>query len=111
MGIEVDDGVVRARGRSEVELPLDETLAWLAATAVPRFVVTAVRRVGELHGPDLDVVRRVLAAGRPVLAAGGIASLQDLRDVRDAGADGAVVGRAALEEGFDLASALTMDAG
>jgi phosphoribosylformimino-5-aminoimidazole carboxamide ribotide isomerase len=111
VGIEMADGVVRARGRSAVELPLDETLAWLADSAVPRFVVTAVRRVGELSGPDLDAVLRVAASGRPVLAAGGIASLQDLRDVRGAGAEGAIVGRAALEEGFDLASALLLDAG
>jgi phosphoribosylformimino-5-aminoimidazole carboxamide ribonucleotide (ProFAR) isomerase len=110
VGIEVVDGVVRARGRSAVELPLDETLAWLAGTAVTRFIVTAVARVGELSGPDLGAVVRVAASGRPVLAAGGIASLQDLRDVRGTGAEGAIVGRAALEEGFDLASALTLGA-
>lgn len=111
VGIEVTDGVVRARGRSEVELALEETLAWLARTAVARFVVTAVPRVGALSGPDLDSVVRVLAAARPVLAAGGIASLQDLRDLRDAGAEGAIVGRAVLDEGFDLAAAMTVDPG
>jgi phosphoribosylformimino-5-aminoimidazole carboxamide ribotide isomerase len=42
----------------------------------------------------------------PVLTAGGIAGLEDLRAARAAGAVGAVVGRAALEGTLDLGEAL-----
>jgi phosphoribosylformimino-5-aminoimidazole carboxamide ribonucleotide (ProFAR) isomerase len=69
-------------------------------------VVTSVDRVGERGGPDLDLVRRVVRVGRPVLAAGGIASLQDLRDLRAAGTAGAVVGSAVLEGSLDLSAAI-----
>jgi phosphoribosylformimino-5-aminoimidazole carboxamide ribonucleotide (ProFAR) isomerase len=57
-------------------------------------------------GPDTALVRRAARAGLPVLAAGGIRSLADLEAVRAAGADGAVVGRSALEGRLDLAEAL-----
>ena len=42
--------------------------------------------------------------GLPAIAAGGIGSIDDLVAVRDAGAEGAVVGRAALEGRLDLAA-------
>ena len=105
-GIEVEDGRIRPRGRRDGDLPLSETLGWLVASGAAGFLVTAVARVGAMGGPDLETVRRVVRGGRPVIAAGGIASLEDLRALANAGAVGAVVGRAALEGGLDLAEAL-----
>jgi phosphoribosylformimino-5-aminoimidazole carboxamide ribonucleotide (ProFAR) isomerase len=107
VGIEiVEDGGIRSRGRDPVDLPLMETLGWLVAAGAPAFVVTAVARVGSTIGPDVEAVRRVVRAGRPVLAAGGIRSLADVGDLRAAGAAGAIVGRAALEGSFDVAGAI-----
>jgi phosphoribosylformimino-5-aminoimidazole carboxamide ribonucleotide (ProFAR) isomerase len=83
-----------------------ETLGWVVAAGAPALVVTSVGRVGDRAGPDLDLVRRVVRAGRPVLAAGGISSLEDLRDLRATGATGAIVGTAVLEGSLDLAAAL-----
>jgi phosphoribosylformimino-5-aminoimidazole carboxamide ribonucleotide (ProFAR) isomerase len=106
VGIEVDEGRIRSRGAVPVDLPLAETLGWLVAGGAPRFLVTAVDRVGRLGGPDVGVVKRVVRSGRPVIAAGGVAGLDDLRAIRRAGAVGAVVGRAALEGGLDLARSM-----
>lgn len=107
VGIEVSGGRIRSRGSAEVDLDLMETLGWLALTpGVTSLLVTTVTRVGGLAGPDLDLVRRVMRRGFPVLAAGGIASIDDLQAVRDAGAAGAVVGRAALEGALELEAAL-----
>ena len=106
VGIEVgDDGRIRSRGRDPVDLPLMETLGWLVAADAPAFLVTAVARVGSSFGPDVAAVKRVVRASRPVLAAGGITSVDHLRALRTAGAAGAVVGRAALEGDLDLAGA------
>jgi phosphoribosylformimino-5-aminoimidazole carboxamide ribotide isomerase len=106
VGIEVaGDGRIRSRGRDPVDLPLMETLGWLVAAGARAFLVTAVARVGSSVGPDIGSMRRVMRAGRPVLAAGGIRSVDDLRALRAAGASGAVVGRAALEGTLDLAEA------
>ncbi|HEX5937822.1 MAG TPA: HisA/HisF-related TIM barrel protein [Actinomycetota bacterium] len=106
VGIEVGGGgEIRSRGRDPVALPLMESLGWLVAAGAPAFLVTAVARVGSGIGPDVGAVRRVVRAGRPVLAAGGIRDTADLRALRAAGAVGAVVGRAALEGTLDLAAA------
>jgi phosphoribosylformimino-5-aminoimidazole carboxamide ribonucleotide (ProFAR) isomerase len=102
VGIEVDGGRIRSRGRDPIDLDLMETLGWLVAGDARTFLGTAVDRVSGLGGPDAGLVKRVARAGRPVLAAGGISSAEHLRELRDAGAAGAVVGRAALEGGFDL---------
>jgi phosphoribosylformimino-5-aminoimidazole carboxamide ribotide isomerase len=104
LGIEVAEGRIRARG-AEVDLELASTLGWLRAAGAERLLVTAVDRVATVEGPDTALVRRAARAGLPVLAAGGIRSLADLEAVRAAGADGAVVGRSALEGRLDLAEA------
>ncbi|HSL12103.1 MAG TPA: HisA/HisF-related TIM barrel protein [Actinomycetota bacterium] len=106
VGIECRDGAVVARGRGDVELELVSTLGWLTAAGAQGFVVTAIARVGSMSGPDLATIRRVVRAGKPVLAAGGVASLDDLRALRDAGAVGAVVGRAWVDGELDLAEAI-----
>ena len=107
IGLETDADRIRSRGRRSVDLPLDETLAWLARTAAERFVVTGLLRVGSLAGPDLDGLRSVAALGRPTLVAGGIAAPADVRALRTAGAAGAIVGRAALEGSIDLVGLMT----
>jgi phosphoribosylformimino-5-aminoimidazole carboxamide ribonucleotide (ProFAR) isomerase len=111
IGLEVEDGRIRPRGGGpnpdgDGGADLMSTVGWLHAAGAPAFLVTATARVGELEGPDVELVRRVVRAGRPTLAAGGIGSLEDLRALRDAGAAGAVVGRAALEGRFALDAAL-----
>ncbi|HYJ60863.1 MAG TPA: HisA/HisF-related TIM barrel protein [Actinomycetota bacterium] len=105
VGIEVDGGRIRSRGADPIDLDLMTTVGWLSALPVPGFLVTAVARVGGMAGPDTEVIRRVARSGIPVLAAGGIASLEHLRAARTAGAVGAVVGRAALEGRLDLGEA------
>lgn len=105
-GIEVADGRIRARGAEAVDLDLMSTLGWLRAAGAPGFLVTAIGRVGKESGPDTELVRRVARAGVPTIGAGGVRSVADLAAVRDAGAIGAVVGRAAMDGSLDLAEAL-----
>ena len=62
--------------------------------------------MGERVGPDLELVARVVRAGRPVLVAGGIASIADMHDLRSAGAAGAIIGTAALEGSLELGDAI-----
>lgn len=106
VGIEVDGGRIRSRGADPVDLELVETLGWLTAAGAATFLVTAVALVGGLGGPDVSLLKRLVRSGKPVLAAGGIASDEDLESLRRAGAVGAVVGRAVLEGDLDLAQVL-----
>ena len=71
------------------------------------FLVTAIERDGTLAGPDLRLLAAVRAATDGLLlASGGIGSIDDLRAVREVGADGVVVGRALLAGAFTLPEAL-----
>lgn len=109
VGIETDGARIRPRGTGATELSLWETLGWLSELDVRRFVLTEVGRAGALAGPDLDGIW-VLATHtrRPVIAAGGIGSLEDLRAVSGLGGtvEGAIVGRALYEGRIDLVEAL-----
>lgn len=107
VGIEADGPTIRPRGRGQ-DLPLWETLAWLTGLEVRRYVLTEVGRSGELAGPDLDGIWALAThTQRPVIASGGIRSVEDLSAVAGlgGGVEGAIVGRA-LHEGLDLAEAL-----
>lgn len=106
VGIEVDRGRIRSRGRDPVDLPMMETLGWVVSAGAPELLVTSVARVGGRAGPDLELVARVVRAGRPVLVAGGIASIADMHDLRAAGAAGAIIGTAALEGSLELGDAI-----
>jgi phosphoribosylformimino-5-aminoimidazole carboxamide ribotide isomerase len=82
-----------------------------ADLGVARLLVTSTVRDGSLAGPDLELLAEVLPAGVPLLAAGGISSLEDLRALRDVGCEGAVAGSALLAERFTLEEALAAVAG
>jgi phosphoribosylformimino-5-aminoimidazole carboxamide ribotide isomerase len=62
---------------------------------------------GQLEGVDPDPVRRLAdAVDIPVVASGGVASLADVRTLRDAGAAAVVVGTALYEGRISLADAM-----
>jgi phosphoribosylformimino-5-aminoimidazole carboxamide ribotide isomerase len=83
-----------------------------AARGVGAFLVTAIERDGTLAGPDLRLLAGVRAVtGAIVLAAGGFASLEHVAAARDAGCDGAVVGRALYDGSLDLREAVTLARG
>jgi phosphoribosylformimino-5-aminoimidazole carboxamide ribotide isomerase len=103
VALDVRDGVVRTRGWTEEGLALDNAVDRCVAAGVPRLLCTAIERDGTLDGPDVELVRRVVEHSRlPVLAAGGIRSDADVDALEQAGAEGAIVGRALLEGLLDL---------
>jgi len=76
---------------------------------VGRLLVTSTQRDGSLAGPDLPLLREVRdASDLPVLAAGGIASLDDLGSIRQLGCEGAVVGSALWRDRITLAQAVSL---
>ncbi|MGH2988226.1 MAG: HisA/HisF-related TIM barrel protein [Solirubrobacterales bacterium] len=101
------DGWTRAAPLTAVELALR-----CAAVGIARLLVTSTVRDGSLAGPDLPLLTATMRASRlPVLAAGGVASLDDLLRLRELGCEGAVVGSALWLERFRLADALALLAG
>lgn len=112
VAVDVRDGRVAVEGWTETSDLTPEDLARRCAElGVARLLVTSAARDGSLAGPDVALVEEVGAAGVPVLAAGGISSLDDLQALRSAGCEGAVTGSAILAGRFTLAEALAATAG
>jgi phosphoribosylformimino-5-aminoimidazole carboxamide ribotide isomerase/phosphoribosylanthranilate isomerase len=69
-----------------------------------------VTKDGTLKGPNLDLLRSVMErTDRPVVASGGVASLDDiaaLRELVPLGLEGAIVGKALYVGAFTLPEAL-----
>ena len=75
------------------------------------FVYTNVERDGMMAGPDLAGLQAVLdATTLPVIASGGISSLEEVRAVAKLGAAGAIVGRALYEGTFTIPEAIAAGA-
>ena len=110
VAVDVKEGLVAVDGWTGLSgLTARELARGCAEAGVRRLLVTSTRRDGSLEGPDLDLLREVMDAGRlPVLAAGGIATLDDLRRLRALGCEGAIVGSALWLGRFTLAEALAV---
>jgi phosphoribosylformimino-5-aminoimidazole carboxamide ribotide isomerase len=109
VAVDARDGRVAVDGWTAAsELTPVELARRCADAGVARLLVTATRRDGSLAGPDLELLADVVAIGLPVLAAGGIGSLDDVRAVREHGCEGAVVGTALLLGRFSLADAVSL---
>ncbi len=108
VGLDVRGTTLSARGWTRDGGELYDVLARLEADGCARYVVTDVHRDGTLTGPNLDLLRGVCAAtDRPVVASGGVATLDDLRAIASvAGVEGAIVGKALYAGAFTLPEAL-----
>ena len=115
IGLDVRGENLAARGWTTEGGPWVETLDRLVAAGCERFVVTDVNADGMLTGPNvrllLDVARR---SGKKVIASGGIATLDNLRDLRglvDRGVEGAIIGTALYVGRFTIEEALAVAEG
>jgi phosphoribosylformimino-5-aminoimidazole carboxamide ribotide isomerase len=103
--------VVTEGWRNESEGDVVELAETLRDAGARRFIHTDTVRDGTLRGPDLAGLSALLPLGIPVLVAGGVAAYADLEAIRDAGAEGAIVGRALLQGKIELGRALTIAKG
>jgi len=110
VGLDVRGTTLAARGWTQEGGDLWDTLERLEREGCARYVVTDVGRDGTMTGPNLDLLRDVCArTDRPVVASGGVSSLDDLRAIASltgAGVEGAIVGKALYAGAFTLEEAL-----
>lgn len=110
VGLDVRGHILAARGWTEEGGDLFETIERLERDGCARYVVTDVTKDGTLKGPNLELLKEVCAATKkPVVASGGISSLEDIRALaamRSTGVEGAIVGKALYAGAFTLEQAL-----
>ena len=110
------DGQVKVNGwREGVSRSVDDVVGHLRELGFRHLVYTDIARDGMQTGIDADAYRHVAeVAGFPVVASGGITSLDDIRALAALGPDvieGAITGRALYEASFSLADALAVARG
>jgi phosphoribosyl isomerase A len=110
VGLDVRGTTLAARGWTRLGGHLWETLARLDRAGCSRYVVTDVNKDGMLAGPNLDLLESVChRTSRPVVASGGVSTLDDIRALRnlvEVGVEGAIIGSALYRGAFTLAEAL-----
>lgn len=110
VGLDVRGTTLAARGWTQEGGELFETLTRLDSEGCARYVVTDVARDGTLEGPNLHLLESVCrATDRPVIASGGVGSLEDLHSLAGLiphGLEGAIIGKALYSGAFTLAEAL-----
>jgi phosphoribosylformimino-5-aminoimidazole carboxamide ribotide isomerase/phosphoribosylanthranilate isomerase len=112
VGLDVRGTTLAARGWTEDSGNLFEVLERLEAAGCARYVVTDVTKDGMLLGPNIEMLKQVLArTNKPVIASGGISSLDDLKNLRELvplGLEGAILGKSLYAGKFTLEQALVV---
>jgi 1-(5-phosphoribosyl)-5-[(5-phosphoribosylamino)methylideneamino] imidazole-4-carboxamide isomerase/N-(5'phosphoribosyl)anthranilate isomerase len=110
VGLDVRGTTLSARGWTKDGGDLFQVMDRLEEAGCARYVVTDVTKDGTLQGPNLELLRSVAArTDKPVIASGGVSSLDDIADLRSLvpfGIEGAIVGKALYAKAFTLAEAL-----
>ena len=110
VGLDVRGTTLAARGWTKDGGDLWAVLERLENAGCARYVLTDVTKDGTLQGPNIELLKQVMArTHRPVVASGGISSLDDiaaLRELVPGGLEGAIVGKALYAGAFTLAEAL-----
>jgi phosphoribosyl isomerase A len=112
VGLDVRGRTLAARGWTQEGGDLYVTLARLDGEGCARYVVTDVNKDGMLQGPNLQLLRDVCdATDRPVVASGGVTTLDDIRALMElvpVGVEGAIAGTALYTGQFTLEDALAL---
>jgi len=73
------------------------------------FLLTCVDKEGQLKGADSDYIKEVVKElNIPIIASGGITSIEDLKNLKKAGAFGVVIGMALYKGNINLKEALKL---
>ncbi len=111
VGLDVRGTRLAARGWTRLGGELLDVLARLESDGCQSYVVTDVSKDGMLTGPNLGLLRQVCErTDRPVIASGGVSSIDDLRAIAGLvplGVSGAIVGKALYAGKFTLEAALS----
>ncbi len=115
VGIDARDGLVATRGWAETTgIRAVDLARQLEDSGTAAIIFTDIATDGMMDGPNLEAVSEVAGAvAIPVIASGGVTSIEDLRQLASLGAGlrGAIVGRAIYEGAIDLAAAIAELAG
>jgi phosphoribosylformimino-5-aminoimidazole carboxamide ribotide isomerase len=111
LGLDAREGMAAVEGwLGDSGVRAAEAARRAAAWPLAAIIFTDISRDGMLAGPNVEATLEVARAvpGIPVLASGGVSSLEDIAHLARAGIAGAIVGRALYEGRFSLTEAIPL---
>ncbi|MFA6695983.1 MAG: 1-(5-phosphoribosyl)-5-[(5-phosphoribosylamino)methylideneamino]imidazole-4-carboxamide isomerase [Sphaerochaeta sp.] len=100
LGADAKDGMVQSAGWTEgSDQEVAAFIDLYRSQGLYQVICTDIAKDGMLSGPSLDLYRTLLKDREDLhlIASGGITTLQDLRDLQEAGLSGAIIGKAIYE--------------
>ncbi len=114
IGIDAKDGMVAVKGWEEVtELDAFELAKKMENFNVAGIIYTDISRDGMLTGPNIEATRKMVeSVSIPVIASGGISSIDDIKRLKEIpGLWGAITGKALYTGKLDLREAIEIVSG
>ncbi|CUH53311.1 1-(5-phosphoribosyl)-5-[(5-phosphoribosylamino)methylideneamino]imidazole-4-carboxamide isomerase [Shimia marina] len=112
VGIDARNGKVATKGwAEETDVMVTDLAKSFEDAGVAAIIYTDITRDGAMKGPNVEATAALAqAVSIPVIASGGVSSLDDLQALKDCGAtlNGAISGRALYDGAIDLAEALAL---
>lgn len=110
VGIDARNGRVATKGwATETDVLVTDLAKSFEDAGVAAIIYTDINRDGAMQGPNIEATAELArSVSIPVIASGGVSSLEDLRNLKSCGAplNGAISGRALYDGAIDLAEAL-----
>ncbi len=108
VSIDARDGKVATQGwRKGTQLQAVKLARDLLPLGVRRFIYTDISQDGTLTGPNYNAITEfVESVNRPLIAAGGVSSVEHLKVLKRIGVEGAIIGKALYTGAIDLKKAL-----
>ena len=111
VGLDARNGRVATRGwAEETDVMVTDLAMSFEDAGIAAIIYTDILRDGAMKGPNIEATSALArAVNIPVIASGGVSSLEDLRALKDTGViSGAISGRALYDGAIDLGDAMAL---
>ncbi|WP_367565888.1 1-(5-phosphoribosyl)-5-[(5-phosphoribosylamino)methylideneamino]imidazole-4-carboxamide isomerase [Lacrimispora sp.] len=107
-GVDAKDGMVAVEGWEKIStISASDLCGRMKEYGIQHIVYTDIARDGMLSGPNVAYTKKLTDdTGLDIIASGGMSSMEDLRQLYEAGVKGAIIGKALYEKRIDLKEAI-----
>jgi cyclase len=103
VSLDAKDGIVMINGwMKNCNLTLEKALKRLKSTGLKILIFTDIKQDGMLKGINQETIKKVLNKGFKVIIAGGVTSMEDVKQLEKLGAYGCIIGKALYEGKIEL---------
>lgn len=110
VGLDAKDGYLMKKGWiTQSGLNVYKTAKKLEELGAKRFIYTDIAKDGSLTKPNFNAIKKLITTvTSPVIASGGVSEVNQIRQLKNAGSEGVILGKALYEGAIDLKEALNV---